>query len=259
VDEQFIKSLHNRNTGYVTSSTWDILDFLYRNYGNITPAQLVENTSKLTEPFNPAEPIENLYTRFEDAMEFAEAANRPYTSEQILEYALLSSKPQTPIQNPPNNGPVHVECTLLHQVVAAASEAELGANFINAQKAIPVCQALLDMGHPQPPTPIKTDNSTAHGILTSLVKQKRSKAFYMHFYWLKDRIAQQQFQVYWKPGKQNLADYVTKHHPPTHHRIMRPKYLLNLVKSVALMQGCVTPFPTTDHDQWSQCINTIVK
>jgi hypothetical protein len=24
VDEQFIKSLHNRNTGYVTSTTWDI-------------------------------------------------------------------------------------------------------------------------------------------------------------------------------------------------------------------------------------------
>jgi hypothetical protein len=155
----------------------------------------------------------------------------------------LSSHPEVPIQNPPHNGPVHVECTLLRQVVAAASEAELGANFINAQKAVPMRQALEDMGHPQPPTPIKTDNSTAHGILTSLVKQKRSKAFDMRFYWLKDRIEQKQFNVYWKPGNQNLADYVTKHHPPTHHKIMRTKYLLNLIKTIELMRGCVNPIP----------------
>jgi hypothetical protein len=89
IDEQFIKSLHNRNTGYVTSTTWDILEFLYTNYGNITPADLLANTEKLKEPYNPAEPIENLFTRFEDTMEYADAANRPFTTEQILEYALL--------------------------------------------------------------------------------------------------------------------------------------------------------------------------
>jgi hypothetical protein len=102
--------------------------------------------------------------------------------------------------------------------MAAASEAQLGAAFINAQKAVPIRQALIDMGHPQPPTPLKTDNSTAHGILTSLVQQKRSKAFDMRFYWLKDRIKQKQLQVYWKPGTENRADYFTKHHPPAHHR-----------------------------------------
>jgi hypothetical protein len=93
-------------------------------------------------------------------------------------------------------------------VFVPSSEAELvGAAFTNAQKAVPMRQALHDMGHPQPPTPLKTDNSTAHGILTSLVKQKRSKAFDMRFYWLKDRINQKQFHVYWKPGNENLADY----------------------------------------------------
>mmetsp|Transcript_6798 Transcript_6798/g.12795 ORF Transcript_6798/g.12795 Transcript_6798/m.12795 type:complete len:338 (-) Transcript_6798:2268-3281(-) len=167
----------------------------------------------------------------------------PQARSRVGGHFKLSSKPQTPIQNPPTNGPVHVESTLLRQVVAAASEAELGAAFLNAQKAVPIRQALHDMGHPQPPTPLKTNNSTAHGILTSLVKQKRSKAFDMRFYWLKDRIAQQQFHVYWKPGNQNLADYITKHHPPAHHKIMRSKYLLNLLQSVELMRGCVTPFP----------------
>jgi hypothetical protein len=37
-------------------------------------------------------------------------------------------------------------------------------------------------GHPQPPTPLKTDNTTADGIANDAVKQKRSKAIYMTMY-----------------------------------------------------------------------------
>jgi hypothetical protein len=36
--------------------------------------------------------------------------------------------------------------------------------------------ALSEMGHPQPATPLETDNSTAHGILCAQVRMKRSKA-----------------------------------------------------------------------------------
>jgi hypothetical protein len=42
---------------------------------------------------------------------------------------------------------------------------------------------------------------------------------------MKDRIQQGQFNLKWAPGKFNLADYFTKHHPPWHHRKMRYKYL----------------------------------
>ena len=65
----------------------------------------------------------------------------------------------------------------------------------------------------------------------------------MRFYWLKDCIEQKQFNVYWKPGNQTLADYITKHHPPTHHKIMRTKCLLHLLNSIATMRGCVNPVP----------------
>jgi hypothetical protein len=40
----------------------------------------------------------------------------------------------------------------------------------------------------------------------------------MHFYWVKDRVKQDQFHIYWGPGYQNLADYFTKHHSPMHHK-----------------------------------------
>ena len=95
------------------------------------------------------------------------------------------------------------------------------------------------MGHPQPPTPMNTDNQTATGILNGTIKQKRSKAIDMRFYWLKDRAEQGQFDIKWVPGKYNLADYFTKHHPGSRHRKVRPIYLYEEGKSPSTMQGCI--------------------
>ena len=86
---------------------------------------------------------------------------------------------------------------------------------------------------------MKTDNSTAQGILTGTIKQKRSKAIDMPFYWLKDRAKQGQFEIYWEPGKNNLADYPTKHHSGTHHATVRPIYLYDAEKSPTTVKGCV--------------------
>ena len=47
----------------------------------------------------------------------------------------------------------------------------------------------------------------------------------MRFYWMKDRIIKKDFFVYWKPGSQNMGDYLTKHHPPHHHRVICAMYL----------------------------------
>ena len=64
---------------------------------------------------------------------------------------------------------------------------------MNAQQAVPIRQALIEMGHPQPPTPLVTNNITAQGILTGKFKQKQSKSINMRFWWLKDRIDHKQF------------------------------------------------------------------
>jgi cytochrome b involved in lipid metabolism len=52
----------------------------------------------------------------------------------------------------------------------------------------------------------------------------------MRFYWIRDRIKQGQFIIHWRAGKDNLADYFTKHHSPAHHKLMRSRYLLELHK-----------------------------
>ena len=123
------------------------------------------------------------------------------------------------------NGAVHVHCSILPMVVSSAAEAEVGGGFYNARDAVPLRTALEEMGHPQPPTPIECDNSTSVGILNDSVRQRRSKAMDMRFYWLKDRQKQGQYHIYWAPGSGNRADYFTKHHSPAHHRNMRSHYL----------------------------------
>lgn len=64
------------------------------------------------------------------------------------------------------------------------------------------------MEFPQLATRIKTDNSTAYGIINDTIKQNRSKTMNMRIYWLKCREAQEQFDIYWGKGATNLADYL---------------------------------------------------
>jgi hypothetical protein len=60
-----------------------------------------------------------------------------------------------------------------------------------------------------------TDNSTTIGIANDSVKQRRSKAMDMRYYWVRDRVRHQgQFHVFWRHGKTNSGDYYSKHHGP---------------------------------------------
>jgi len=88
------------------------------------------------------------------------------------------------------------------------------------------------MGHPQPRTPIQTDNTTTEAVVNTRVQPKRLKAMDMRIHWLKCHEAQGQFRIHWRPGKTNLADYFTKHHAPAHHVNIRSEFLTR-VKDLA--------------------------
>jgi hypothetical protein len=91
------------------------------------------------------------------------------------------------VQYPPNNGAILNVAEIIKSVMSSAAEAELGALYINARKAVEMRTILHEMGHPQPPTPMQTDNSTAEGIINKKVQPKRTKAMDMRFHWLRDR------------------------------------------------------------------------
>ena len=80
----------------------------------------------------------------------------------------------------------------------SAANVEYGSLYINASDAVLFIITLWELGHPQQPVLIQTDNSTAYGIMNKTIKQKRSKTFDMRHWWLVDRIKQKQFEVNWK-------------------------------------------------------------
>jgi hypothetical protein len=107
--------------------------------------------------------------------------------------------------------------TIIPCVVASAGEAEYAALFATGQHAAALRTTLSDMGYPQEPTIIMCNNTSAIGIATDSIKQKRSKAVDMRFHWIRDRVRQDQFIIAYIPTQQNLADYFTKNLPKESH------------------------------------------
>jgi hypothetical protein len=93
------------------------------------------------------------------------------------------------------NGSILNVASVINNMVVSAAESEVGACFQNAQSGAPLRVTLAELGHIQPPTPLRTDNSTAFGILNKTIKQNRSKAMDMRYHWLTDRVPQQQFDI----------------------------------------------------------------
>ena len=50
------------------------------------------------------------------------------------------------------------------------------------------------MGYPQPPTVIQVDDNTSNSFAKKILKQKRSKAIDIRFYWMQGRCSQRQLK-----------------------------------------------------------------
>ena len=136
------------------------------------------------------------------------------------------------------NGPISIIAKIIKGVMSSAAEAEIGALYMNARQLLPLRVTCEELGHPQPATPMQTDNNTASGIINGTFNQARSKAIDMRYYWLMDRAQQKQFKIYWDRGVKNLADYFSKHHSAAHHKQVRPIFL-HTKESPDSLQGCI--------------------
>jgi hypothetical protein len=167
-------------------------------------------------------------------------------------YFYLSNHP-TNNKQAPLNGAFHVTSTILRNIMASAAEAEVGAAFHNAQEACALRTLLEELGYPQPATPLVIDNQVAKNIIDGTVKQKRSKAIDMRFYWLRDRVNQNQFILHWRPGIFNLGDYFTKHFNAAHHKNVRPIYLHepNSKATIADYEDSVNQYSSTKSEHAS--------
>ena len=126
-----------------------------------------------------------------------------------------------------SNGAVMTLSKIIKHVMTSASEAEVAALFYNCKAAQPLRITLEEMGHPQPKTPVITDNKTAEGLSNKTMVPNKAKTYDMRFNWLKCRQAQEQFDLIWRPGKVNKADYHSKVHPTKHYVSKRKEFVLD--------------------------------
>ena len=59
----------------------------------------------------------------------------------------------------------------------------------------------------------------------------------MRFYWVKCKITQGQFKLFWRSGRENLIDYFTKLYAKVHHKITQPFYFINYLASRGCKKG----------------------
>ena len=61
-------------------------------------------------------------------------------------------------------------------------ETELGALFLNAKEAKIIRLTLIELGYPQPPTPIHINNTTVVGIVYNTIKQQKSRSMEVRYF-----------------------------------------------------------------------------
>ena len=83
---------------------------------------------------------------------------------------------------PPDNGVVLDIVQIVRAVMTSVAEAEIGAPYVNAQKKVPERKTIEEMVHPQPHTPMQTDNITDLEVKNINVQPRRSNAMDMIFH-----------------------------------------------------------------------------
>ena len=112
----------------------------------------------------------------------------PGAKSRVAGYYHMSTTPDpTTTSTQERNGAIHVECKALRRVVSSTAEAKTTAIFHNAKTAIEIRHTLETLGRPQPPTPLKTKNSTSLGFVKNLVNLKSNKSWDMRFHWLQEK------------------------------------------------------------------------
>ena len=113
---------------------------------------------------------------------------------RIAGYYYLGNKPNAK-PHPELNGAILIKCKTLKHVVASSAEAETWGVVHNDQTTIPVQVIPEAMHHPQPTTPINTDNATYTGFFNNKTNRKNPEYWDMRYYWLRDRDNQPQLKV----------------------------------------------------------------
>ena len=83
-----------------------------------------------------------------------------------------------------------------------------------------------ELGHLKPATSIRIKNATTDKCAHDDQQQKKSKSFDVRLQWLRYRMNNSQFEIFWIKGDFNCAYYHSKHHSSAHSKQVHPKHLV---------------------------------
>ena len=86
------------------------------------------------------------------------------------------------------NSAIYTLCNIMKFVASSTAEAELGTIFVNAKGGHIMQLTLKKLGHPQSPTPMHYDNAMAADIANGSVKQQRSRATEMRYFYICNQV-----------------------------------------------------------------------
>ena len=87
IEETYLLGIRDAVLGFMAVSPRQMLEYLYREYGQISQRQVAENEERMRAPYNPQEPIEKLFAQVEQGIELAIDAENPFSLQQVLTIA----------------------------------------------------------------------------------------------------------------------------------------------------------------------------
>jgi hypothetical protein len=109
------------------------------------------------------------------------------------------------------NAPIEIMCSVQQNVCTCTVEAEYVALFDIGTRLIYLKELIQGMGYAQRTIEIECDNQGAVGIATLTKNNRKMRHIAMRYHWTREQVIQKIFDIIWRTGKNNKADYATKY------------------------------------------------
>jgi hypothetical protein len=109
------------------------------------------------------------------------------------------------------NAPIEIICSVQQNVCTCTVEAEYVALFDIGTRLIYLKELIQGMGYTQQTIEIECDNQGAVGIATLTKNNRKMRHIAMRYHWTREQVLQKVFDIIWRTGKNNKADYATKY------------------------------------------------
>jgi hypothetical protein len=83
-DPLWIQGIEDAIVAFANVKARQMMVYLYDSYRGITQNDFVDNNKKLSEPFDPAQPIETIFRTIKNAVYYADAGHAPFEVNQII-------------------------------------------------------------------------------------------------------------------------------------------------------------------------------